>query len=301
MACTVAIVAPGEMGAAVAARLAEHGVKVTTSLAGRSAASVARAERARMLPAADDDTLIEGADFLLSIVPPGEAVALAQRFVPALARTARKPIYVDCNAISPATALAIGNVLEAAGCPYVDAGIIGPPPPPNSTATRIYVSGPAAPEVALLSEFGVPFPLLDGPIGAASALKMSYAGITKGFTAVAVAMVLGATHAGSADALLQELALSQPQLLAWLTRQVPRMYPKAYRWVAEMEEIGHFLAGGTPAGDMFANVARLYQDIADVARSPSDRDAVAQLQAFFVRPDEGAAQSRSAKQLGNVS
>jgi L-threonate 2-dehydrogenase len=287
MAYTVAIVAPGEMGAAVAARLGERGVKVTTSLAGRSAASVARAERARMQPAADDDALIDGADFLLSIVPPGEAVALAQHFAPVLTRASKKPIYVDCNAISPATALEIGAVLAPIGCRYVDGGIIGPPPPPNATATRIYVSGAAANEVARLSEFGVPFPLLDGPVGAASALKMSYAGITKGFTAVAVAMVLGATRAGSADALYKELALSQPHLLAWLSRQVPRMYPKAYRWVAEMEEIGHFLDDGTAEGDMFANVARIYQDIAEVASAPSAEDAVAQLQAFFVKPDEG--------------
>src|SRR5262249_14788982 len=106
-------------------------------------------------------------------------------------------------------------------------------------------------------------------------------------TAVAVAMVLGATRAGSAEALYRELALSQPQLLAWLSRQVPRMPPKAYRWVAEMEEIGHFLDDGTPAGDTFANIARLYQDIADVASAPAAGDVVAQLQAFFVKPDEG--------------
>jgi 3-hydroxyisobutyrate dehydrogenase-like beta-hydroxyacid dehydrogenase len=240
-----------------------------------------------MLPAADDDVLIEGADFLLSIVPPGEAVALAQRLAPALTRASRKPIYVDCNAISPPTALEIGAVLEPTGCRYVDGGIIGPPPSPNSTATRIYVSGAAANEVAHLSDFGVSFPLLDGPAGAASALKMSYAGITKGFTAVAVAMVLGAARAGSADALYRELALSQPQLLAWLSRQVPRMHPKAYRWVAEMEEIGHFLADGTPGGDIFANVARLYQGIADVARAPAPGDAVAQLSEFFGKPKEG--------------
>jgi 3-hydroxyisobutyrate dehydrogenase-like beta-hydroxyacid dehydrogenase len=286
MAYTVAIVAPGEMGAALAARLGERGVKVTTSLAGRSAASAARAERARMLPAADDDALIDGADFFLSICPPAEAVALAQRLAPALARAQKEPVYVDCNAISPATALEIGKVLEPTGCRYVDGGIIGPPPPPNSTATRIYVSGAAANEVTRLSEFGVPFLRLDGPVGAASALKMSYGGITKGFTAIAVAMVLGATRAGSADALHKELALSQPQLLAWLSRQVQRMYPKAYRWVAEMEEIGHFLDDGTPGGDMFADIARLYQDIADVARAPSADDAVAQLQTFFVKPDE---------------
>jgi 3-hydroxyisobutyrate dehydrogenase-like beta-hydroxyacid dehydrogenase len=293
MAYAVAIVAPGEMGSAVAARLGERDVKVTTSLTGRSAASAARAEHAHMRPAADDDALIDGADFFLSICPPGEAVALAQRLAPALTRARNKPIYVDCNAISPATALKIGAVLESTGCPYVDGGIIGPPPQPNATGTRIYVSGPAANEVARLSGFGVPFPALDGPVGAASALKMSYGGITKGFTAIAVAMILGATRAGSAEALRKELEISQPQLLAWLTRQVPRMYPKAYRWVAEMEEIGHFLDDGTPGGEMFTGIARLYQDIADVARMRSAGDAIAQLSEFFVTPDEGQDRKRA--------
>jgi 3-hydroxyisobutyrate dehydrogenase-like beta-hydroxyacid dehydrogenase len=196
---------------------------------------------------------------------------------------------VDCNAVSPATAIEIGKVLEPAGGLYADAGIIGPPPQANpaGTGTRFYVSGPAAKDVARLSEFGVPFPVLDGPIGAASALKMSYAGITKGFTAVAAAMVLGATHAGSADALYNELELSQPQFLAWLGRSVPRMYPKAYRWVAEMEEIGHFLGDGAPGGGMFANIARFYQEIAEVAQTPSAGDATAQLSAFFAKPDAG--------------
>jgi 3-hydroxyisobutyrate dehydrogenase-like beta-hydroxyacid dehydrogenase len=239
-----------------------------------------------MQPVADDDSLIDGADFFLSICPPGEAVALAQRLAPALTRARKKPIYVDCNAISPATALKIGAVLEPTGCRYVDGGIIGPPPQPNATGTRIYVSGAGAKEVARLSAFGVPFPVLDGPVGAASALKMSYGGITKGFTAIAVAMVLGAARTGSAEALHAELEVSQPQLLAWLTRQVPRMYPKAYRWIAEMEEIGHFLDDGTPGADMFASMARLYRDIADVAQAPSAGDAIAQLSEFFLTPDE---------------
>src|SRR5207237_1112118 len=101
MAYVVAIIAPGEMGSAVGARLAEKGVKVTTSLAGRTSASAARAERARMVPVADDDALIGEADYFLSICPPGEAIALAHRLAPALTRARKKPIYVDCNAVSP--------------------------------------------------------------------------------------------------------------------------------------------------------------------------------------------------------
>jgi putative dehydrogenase len=270
MAYTVAIIAPGEMGSTVAARLTDCGVRVTTSLAGRSAASAARAERARMVPVGDDSTLVGEADFILSILPPGDAVALAQRLGPAIARSSHKPVYVDCNAVSPDTARVIAGVLADTGCRYVDGGIVGPPPQANSAATHIYVSGEAAREVTRLNDFGLFFRPLDGPIGAASALKMSYGGITKGFTAIAVAMTIGAARAGCAEALHAELSESQPQLLAWLTRQVPRMYPKAYRWVAEMEEIGHFLGEGSPPGDMFEAIARLYEDIAADASEPDE-------------------------------
>ncbi len=96
----VAVVAPGMMGAAVGGRLVAHGLKVLTSLQGRSADTVARAKDAGMTAASDEE--IARADFILSILPPGDAVSLAQRFAPALTASNAKPVYVDCNAISPA-------------------------------------------------------------------------------------------------------------------------------------------------------------------------------------------------------
>ena len=97
--------------------------------------------------------------------------------------------------------------------------------------------GPHAAGFAKLNDYGLIVRVLEGPLTAASALKMSYAGITKGFTALGAAMMLAATRGGSAEALKAELAESQPALLGYLTRQVPSMYSKAYRWVAEMDEI----------------------------------------------------------------
>ena len=293
----VAVIAPGEMGSAVGARLAERGVLVTTSLAGRSAASAARARRARMVAVDSDDALVGEADFVLSIVPPGDAVALAARLKPALGRALRKPVYVDCNAVSPDTARAIGNVLAGTGCRYVDGGIIGPPPQPpqpNAAGTRIYVSGEAAKEVARLNDFGLSVRPLDGPIGAASALKMAYAGITKGFTAVGAAMALGAARAGCAEALHEELAESQPQLLAWLSRAVPRMVPKAYRFVAEMEQIGHFLGDASPGGDMYAATARFYADIAADEQNPNAAAGpIAPIERFYAAADAAEARKRA--------
>src|SRR5579864_3101953 len=97
----VAVIAPGMMGAAVGKRLVDNGVKVLTSLKGRSADTAARAKAAGMAAAGDEE--IAASDFILSILPPGDAVVLAERFVPALKASNAKPIYVDCNAINPLT------------------------------------------------------------------------------------------------------------------------------------------------------------------------------------------------------
>ena len=257
---TVAVIAPGNMGAGVAKRLTEQNVTVLTSLTGRSAASAKRAQDAGMRPVEDHE--LAEADFLLSIVPPGEALALAQRLAPLLTDTNTNPVYVDCNAVSPPTLLAIAEAIAPTGCPFVDAGIIGPPPTPGSTNTKFYASGPAAQTFAALNNYGLIVKVLDGPLSAASALKMSYAGITKGFTALGAAMMLAATRGGSAEALKAEIADSIPDLSAFLTRNTPRMYSKAYRWVAELDEISTFVGKDYPESEMFAAAARLYERIA---------------------------------------
>jgi L-threonate 2-dehydrogenase len=276
----IAVIAPGEMGAGIGQRLHERGARVITSLAGRSAASGKRAERAGMVAAASDDEIVT-ADFVLSVVPPGDAAGLAERLKPAITRAAKKPIYVDCNAIAPKTAEQIGAILAGSGAFYVDGGIIGAPPTPTTPGARLYVSGERAKDVMRLNTFGLDIRLLDGPVGAASALKMSYAGITKGFTAVSAMMMLGATRAGCAGSLHKELAESQPQLLGWLSRQMPKMPAKAYRWVAEMEEIGAFLDGLAGGRQTYDSIAALYDHIADVQAEPrKPDDTVGQLDAF---------------------
>ncbi len=275
----VAVIAPGMMGSVVARRLTDNGIEVRTSLTGRSAATVDRAKAAGMVDASD--TQIAASDIILSILPPGDALALAERLAPALRSAAKKPVYVDCNAIAPETVLRVARVIEETGSIFVDGGIIGPPPEPDSKNTRIYLSGPDAPKAAVLAQYGLNMPIQPGPIGAASAMKMSYAGITKGFTALGCAMMLAATRAGTADALYAEMAISQPALLGWLTRSMPRMHSKAYRWVAEMEEISAFV-GEDPAGAQFYQAAaRLYERIAADFDGPNKETAM--LDAFCAK------------------
>jgi L-threonate 2-dehydrogenase len=200
----ISIMAQGGMGAATASRLVQKGLQVRTDLTGRSAASAERAAKAGMKPVREEE--LAGVDFFLSIVPPADAVALANRLSPALARAARKPIYVDFNAVNPQTTENVARIVQATGARFVDGAIIGGPPRADRDGPAYYVSGADGKLVEALAAFGLKIVVLDAPIGAASALKMSYAGITKGLTAISCSMILAAQRAGVSDALYNRTA-----------------------------------------------------------------------------------------------
>jgi len=275
MGITVAVMAQGTMGAGVGKRLNERGATVRTLLSGRSEASAARAKAAGMSSVADERELLSGADFFLSILPPDQALALANRLAPALQSLPVKPVYVDCNAVSPQTAERIAAVIEPTGAAFVDGGIIGGPPRDGYTPA-IYTSGSEAERTKPLADWGLDWRIIDGPIGAASGLKMSYAGITKGTTAIAAAMLLGAARFGCGEALIAELSASQPEMLKRMRGSIPGMYDKAYRWVGEMEEISDFLDANAPSSAMYQGIARLYEFLAaaEAEAAPADDNAI---------------------------
>lgn len=257
---TIAIMAPGGMGAAVATRLVQQGTEVVTSLAGRSDRTVERARAAGMRPV--EEAALAQADILLSIVPPDGALPLARQLAPVLQAADRKPLYVDCNAVGPETVAEIAAVIGATGCPFVDAAIIGLPPKPEYDGPTFFASGPDAERFAVLVAPYLRIRAIDGPVGAASALKMCYGGITKALIAVGSAMMLAAVRAGTDKALLEELGRSQPALLTGFTRSIPDMFGKAGRWVPEMNEIAAFVGTGTAEGQIYGAIARYYERLA---------------------------------------
>lgn len=257
---TVAVIAPGAMGSALGARLAEHGARVLTSLDGRGPASRARAEAAGMVHAAEAD--LAAADLLLAIVPPADAEALARRLAPALAASPRRPVYIDANAVSPETVGRIAGIVAATGAPFLDGAILGLPPKPGAKGPRVYVSGPDTAPALVLRHLGLDLRVCPGDVGAASSLKMSYAGLNKGLTALAALMILAAQRAGAGAALLAELAENEPALLARFAKGLPDMAPKAYRWAPEMEEIAGFLGPDAAGRQVFAGYAELYRRLA---------------------------------------
>ena len=162
---------------------------------------------------------------------------------------------------------------------FVDGGIIGGPPAGEAKGPTIYLSGQSAAAAALLAAHGLVVKQLEGGIGAASALKMSYAGITKGITALAACMALAAERAGVGAALREELATSQAQLLARFSSAVPDMFPKAYRWVPEMREIEHFIGAERPESQILKGASDLYIRLA--ADFVGERTDMAALAAAF--------------------
>lgn len=276
MSTTIAVVASGGMGAAVGARLAQRGAQVITSLAGRSAASADRARAANMQPASDEE--LAAADIFLSIVPPNQALPLAERMA-ARFQPGHKPVYVDLNAVSPQTASEIAAVITATGASFVDGGIIGGPPRDGYAGPIFYLSGPVGGCGETLEQYGLKVKALEGGIGAASALKMAYAGITKGTTALGACMILAAERAGVGDALRAELASSQAEMLARLHKAIPDMLPKAYRWVPEMQEIAQFIGTDRGESQILLGMSDLYAQIAD--DFDDGRALVALLEEFF--------------------
>ena len=277
----IAIIAMGDMGSGVAARLVHNGVRVVTNLVGRSDASADRAARAGVEIAPDDAAMIVGCDMILSIVPPAHAKAMAERLREPLSAAAAPPLFVDCNAIAPATMREIASTYEASGLPMVDAGILGGPPHGESYSPRIYASGPGAADLAALKAFGLDVIVCSDRIGDASAVKMSFAGMTKGSHAVALSMMMGAERAGVGEILWKEIEAAVPGLLARPVRMTPEILKKAYRWDGEMEEIARFLAAEPGSETIFHGAAKLYEALSTSDGATGDQRAL--LDAFTAR------------------
>ena len=232
---SVAVLHPGEMGAAVAAVARDE---VWWAPEGRSEATAERAREAGLRPAPLDE-LLERCDVILSVCPPHAALEVAQ------ACSRYHGIYCDVNAVSPETARKVARI---AGGDVVDGGIIGGPP--REPGTRLYLSGTRAADVAALFEGTALEPVvLGGEVGTASALKMCYAAWTKGSAALLLTVAEAAERLGLGDELRAEWEHSIPGLVERLEGAARSADAKGWRWTGEMREIvATFRAAGVPGG-----------------------------------------------------
>ena len=239
----IGLLHPGEMGAAVGRCLTEAGLTVLWASEGRGPQTAARARAAGLEDAGTAAEVADRADIIFSICPPHAALDVAW------AVQGFSGLFIDANAISPATAREVALMVEEGGATYIDGGIIGLPPVAAGT-TRLYLSGPEADAVRGLFD-GTPLDarVIRGGTWSASAVKMAYAAWTKGTAALLLAARGLARAEGVEDALLAEWTLSQPSLAGRAQGAARSATTKGWRWVAEMEEIAASMAAaGLPDG-----------------------------------------------------
>jgi 3-hydroxyisobutyrate dehydrogenase-like beta-hydroxyacid dehydrogenase len=252
----VGLLSPGDMGHIVGEVLIENEMPVLTCLKGRSERTRGLARKVGIAAVPTYEELVLESDMILSILVPAEAENAARTVVQALDSTGERIVYVDCNAISPMASRKIAAIIEDRGSKYVDASIIGPPPRTQGT-TRFYTSGSEAKQFELLSKFGLDIRPIGSEIGQAKGIKMAYASLTKGLTAISTQLLIAAKKMGLFESLIEEFKKSQAELYSRMERSIPHMPYRSRRWIGEMEEISRtfqFL-GMTP---------KIYQGAADM-------------------------------------
>ena len=142
----------------------------------------------------------------------------------------------------------------------VDGGIVGGPPR-NGEGPRVYASGSAAHLLGELDGRGIDVVDVGPEIGKASAVKMCYAAMTKGTTALRTALLVAARRLDVYDELIAEMEDSQAAALGAATQGMRRLPTVAYRWIGEMEEIASTFdhVGVTP--DFHMGAAQVYREV----------------------------------------
>ncbi len=239
---TIAVLSPGEMGAQVGRLLREAGNVVVTSTSGRSERSRARAEQAGLRDLPNLDEVAREAELIICVVPSLSAEPLAGAVAAAVARVGTRPIYVDANSIGPETARRIGQTVEAAGARFVDGSIIGSASALPARGT-VYLSGPAAADVAELIDPPLHTETIGTEPGQASAFKVLYAGLTKGLSALGVELLAGAERLGLREPLLAKYQESYPSVRSFFDNTLPGLPERSRRRAEEMSELSETLEG----------------------------------------------------------
>ncbi|MCH8298822.1 MAG: NAD(P)-dependent oxidoreductase [Chloroflexi bacterium] len=271
---SVAILSPGDMGHAIGQLLRENELRVLTCLAGRSNRTRELSRQAGITDVPNLNELVEQSDVLMSVTISEAVPGLCREIADAVKATGADLLFAECNAIAPELSREMEGVLSEAGARYVDASIIGGPPR-NGSSPRVYVSGGNAAEFEQLRDFGLDVRNLGPQLGRASGIKMCYAAMTKGTTALQAELLIAAEKLGLTQELMAEFSGSQPAVVKRMEGWMPGMPAKSRRWISEMEQIEATFRdlGLTP--NIFKGVADIYRMIGDTPlgdENPESRD-----------------------------
>jgi 3-hydroxyisobutyrate dehydrogenase-like beta-hydroxyacid dehydrogenase len=210
----------------------------------------------------------ETCQVIVSICPPEFAEKVANQVI----SREFKGIYLDANAISPHRSEILGKKISSTGGTYVDGGVIGGPAwEPNST--WLHLSGEAAEEVsACFSSGPLETNILGKEIGKASALKMCFAGYTKGTTALLCALLATAEALDVREELEIQWGKYWPDFTEQTRNRVRGVTAKAWRFSGEMNEIAETLEDAGLPGGFHLAANEVYQRLSsykDASELPS--------------------------------
>jgi len=271
---TVAILSPGDMGHAVGQLLREHELRVVTCLAGRSQRTRDLSDSAGITDVANLNDMVAQSQIILSISVSEMVPSICQEVAAAIKATGADVLFGECNAIAPQVARRMEPIITEAGGRFIDASIVGSPPR-NGSSPRFYASGDNTSEFEGLADFGLDVRIAGTEVGQASGIKMCYAAMTKGSSALYSELLMAAEMMGLSDFVKAEFQSSQPAILQRMERGLPGVPAKARRWVSEMEEIKDTFdhLGLTP--HLFQGVADMYRMIGSTSmgdETPESRD-----------------------------
>lgn len=280
---TIGILSIGDMGMGIAKLLVAKGFSVATNGSGRSKDTLERVQAAQVTDLRSDADPVRKCDVIISIVPPRDAQATAQRVIDAMQLVTKEnpPLYLaDLNAVAPSTVKGIAKAIESAQVPitFIDGSVLGGPPHPSDGAAApaaggwylpsIPTSGPA--RIADIPGYGARLAEtlnvkhVSQDIGASSGLKMCFASLGKGYSAIAVQSFTTAHRLGVLEPLKEAMQEIAPARVRQTEDALVGMPPKAYRWVSEMEEISktHAEEGGFEEG-LFKGAAGVFKAVAE--------------------------------------
>lgn len=315
---TIGILSIGQMGLGIAKLLVAHNYSVITNAANRSEGTQERARVAQLGLVTTDAELVSKCDYILSIVPPRDAVGTAARIIDALnstplPRSSSSPLYyLDLNAISPSTALSISTAFSRSPqkVTFIDGGIIGGPPAPNAdsklpwTRPGVPLSGPQPLHEAPLSGAHLASTLNSkyvGPkIGSASGLKCCFAALSKGMTALAIQSFSTAASLDVLPYLQSYLEMYNPRAKEVAERGIVGCPQKAYRWVEEMNQIGQCFeedGGWAQQAQVFRQIAGVYEGLAQVVEKRGGTEGMHKLDGALGALQEGLGVKESRKEV----
>lgn len=272
---TIGILAPGEMGSALADVFHQNGCRVVTSVQGRSdrTKQIVAGTQIETLPTLKE--VVRQSSILISTTPPQCAAELAMEVVGMNPQAGT--LYIDANSIAPKTTQTIGQLVNSADMPMVDMAIRGLAGKLRQRGA-IYLSGQQVARVEPLLR-PVETEDLGEEVGSASLLKMLMGGLSKGIATLVMELGVGADRAGILDRFLLGLERYYPDVMSAMNSVLPTYPLHAGRRAHELQEVMACLADFGVESQVVAGGSRLLESYSNTELEKSS----AQLKAATVQ------------------